>query len=212
MEPGDIVADHVGESLVGLPDESASIQNDVADGRVVEQIDIPVPGLFQLELGGEQLFVLDFQLDLVNIQFVDEFLIFLGLFNRYHKILFLGDLFRFSPDFFKICLFFQYHGVSPNASAKPSASIDQFKKTGSSRICAKRRVEGNQTILVWHVSDSKRLHIRDMGPELEALVTFSDPHKSAMNQKPFPGTVLSSEFIFYRVYRCKERPPLRWPA
>ena len=29
---------------------------------------------------------------------------------------------------------------------------------------------------------SKRRHIRDMGSELEALVTLFRPHKSAMNQ------------------------------
>ncbi len=57
------------------------------------------------------------------------------------------------------------------------------QKNGSSRICGKRRIYGNQTILVWHASASKRRHIRDMGPELEALVTFIAPHKSAMNQK-----------------------------
>ncbi len=51
---------------------------------------------------------------------------------------------------------------------------------GSSRICGKRRVYGNQTILVWHASASKRRHIPDMEPELEALVTFIAPHKSAM--------------------------------
>ena len=54
-------------------------------------------------------------------------------------------------------------------------------KTAHRRFVGKKRVEGNQTILVWHVSDSKRLHFRDMGPELEALVTFSVPHKSAMS-------------------------------
>ncbi len=54
-------------------------------------------------------------------------------------------------------------------------------KNGSLRIYGKRHVDGNQTILVWHVSASKRRHIRDMGPELEALVTFSAAHKSAMN-------------------------------
>ncbi len=42
-------------------------------------------------------------------------------------------------------------------------------------------VDGNQTILVWLDSTSKRRHIRDMGPELEALVTFAASHKSAMN-------------------------------
>ena len=52
---------------------------------------------------------------------------------------------------------------------------------GSSRICGKRCVDGNQTILVWHALASWRRHIRDLGPELEALVTFTAPHKSAMN-------------------------------
>ncbi len=47
----------------------------------------------------------------------------------------------------------------------------------------KRRVDCDQTILVWHVLAFKRRHIRDMGPELEALVTFTAPRKSAMNQK-----------------------------
>ena len=54
-------------------------------------------------------------------------------------------------------------------------------RTGSSRICGKRRIEGNQTILVWHALAYDRRHIRDMGPELEALVTFADSHKSTMN-------------------------------
>ncbi len=45
------------------------------------------------------------------------------------------------------------------------------------------RVDGNQTILVWHALASKLRHIRDMGPKLEALVTFAAPRKSAMNQK-----------------------------
>ena len=53
---------------------------------------------------------------------------------------------------------------------------------GSSRIRGKRRVEGNQTILVWHASASNGRHIRDMKPELEALVTLTAPHKSAMNR------------------------------
>ena len=43
------------------------------------------------------------------------------------------------------------------------------------------RVDSNQTILVWHALASGRRHIRDMGPELEALVTSTAPHKSAMN-------------------------------
>ena len=45
------------------------------------------------------------------------------------------------------------------------------------------RVDGNQTILVWHALASGRRHIRDMGPELEALVTIAAPRKSAMNRK-----------------------------
>ena len=56
-------------------------------------------------------------------------------------------------------------------------------KNGSSKICGKRRVDGNQTILVWPALASKRRHIRDTGPELEALVTFTTPRKSAMNLK-----------------------------
>ena len=44
-------------------------------------------------------------------------------------------------------------------------------------------VDGSQTILVWHALASRRRHIRNMGPELEALVTIAAPHKSAMNQK-----------------------------
>ncbi len=59
---------------------------------------------------------------------------------------------------------------------------------GSSRICGKRHLDGNQTILVWHALASKRPHIHDMRPELEALVTITAPHKSAMNQMNFePG-------------------------
>ena len=50
----------------------------------------------------------------------------------------------------------------------------------------RRRLQGNQTILVWHALVSKRRHIRDMGPELEALVAFSAPHKSAMNHSLLP--------------------------
>ncbi len=42
--------------------------------------------------------------------------------------------------------------------------------------------DGNQTILVWHALASKQRHMRDKGPELEALVTFAAPHKSAMNR------------------------------
>ena len=61
-------------------------------------------------------------------------------------------------------------------------SCDDEKTTGSSRICGKKRVEGNQTILVWHALATKWRHARNMGPELEALVTFTVPHKSAMNQ------------------------------
>ncbi len=51
------------------------------------------------------------------------------------------------------------------------------------------RADGNQTILVWPSLASKRWHIRDMGPELEALVTFTTSHKSAMNLffLDFPG-------------------------
>ncbi len=64
-----------------------------------------------------------------------------------------------------------------------SGFADLYIQTnGSSRICGKRRVYGNQPILVWHASTSKRRHICDMGPELEALVTFIAPHKSAINQ------------------------------
>ena len=55
----------------------------------------------------------------------------------------------------------------------------------------KRHVDANLTILVWHALVSKGRHIRDMEPELEALATFSGPHKSAMNRSfflrtPFP--------------------------
>ncbi len=62
-------------------------------------------------------------------------------------------------------------------------------KTGSWRICGKRRVDGNQTILVWNALASERRHLRDVGPELEALVTFTAPHKSAMNFKTKPDSV-----------------------
>ena len=62
-------------------------------------------------------------------------------------------------------------------------SASRVKKNfGSSRICGKRRVDGNQTILVWRTLASKRHHTRDIGPELEALVTFTAPHNSGMNQ------------------------------
>ena len=54
-------------------------------------------------------------------------------------------------------------------------------KNGSSRICGKMRVDGNQTILVWHALASGWRHIRDMGPELEALATIAAHRKSAMN-------------------------------
>ena len=66
------------------------------------------------------------------------------------------------------------------------------REKGSSRICGKRCVDGNQTILVWHALSSLRRHIRDLGPELEALVTFTAPHKSAMNREKvdLPADVL----------------------
>ncbi len=65
-----------------------------------------------------------------------------------------------------------------------------IRRIGSTPICGKRRVDGNQTILVWRALASKRRHIRDMGPELEALVTFAALHKSAMNRR------IKSAFIF----------------
>ena len=78
-----------------------------------------------------------------------------------------------------------------------------LKLLGSSRICGKRNVDGNQTILVWHAFVSKRRHIRDMGPELEALVTFFGPHKSAMNQLfRFPFFSLSSLLLGLLVGIC----------
>ena len=52
------------------------------------------------------------------------------------------------------------------------------------------RVDGNQTILVWHALSSGRRHIRDLGPELEALVTLAAPRKSAMNLKTNPASAL----------------------
>ena len=60
----------------------------------------------------------------------------------------------------------------------------------------KRHVDGNQTILVWHALVSKLRNIRDKGPELEALVTFSAPHKSAMNQ----GFYSASRMNWYRLF------------
>ena len=45
----------------------------------------------------------------------------------------------------------------------------------------KRRVDGNQTILLWHGSPSKQRHICNMRPGLEALVTFAAAHKSPTN-------------------------------
>ena len=60
---------------------------------------------------------------------------------------------------------------------------DLASKFGSLRICGKMRVDGSQTILVWHALASGRRHIRDVGPELEALVTIAASHNSAMNQK-----------------------------
>ncbi len=63
-----------------------------------------------------------------------------------------------------------------------NSGVDFF--FGSSRICGKMHLDGNQTILVWHALASKRPYIRNMGPELEALVTFVAPHKSAMNLFP----------------------------
>ena len=70
---------------------------------------------------------------------------------------------------------------------------------GSSRICGKMRVDGNQTILVWHALASGRRHVRDMGPELEALVTIAAPHKSAMSQPFFTldsPTSKNSDILF----------------
>ena len=54
--------------------------------------------------------------------------------------------------------------------------------SGASRIDGKRRTDGNQTILVWHALASRLRRIRNMGPELEAPVAFTAPHKHAMNQ------------------------------
>ena len=57
------------------------------------------------------------------------------------------------------------------------------------------RVDGNQTILVWHALASGRRHIRDMGPELEALVTITVRHKSAMDpKKKAPPPAAGAEF------------------
>ena len=56
--------------------------------------------------------------------------------------------------------------------------------SGSSRICGKTRLEGNQTILVWLGLAPRGLNIYGFGPELEALVTFTAPRKSAMNMIP----------------------------
>ncbi len=54
----------------------------------------------------------------------------------------------------------------------------------SSQICGKTRLEGNQTILVWLGLAPRGLNIYGFGPELEALVTFTAPCKSAMNMIP----------------------------
>ena len=73
-------------------------------------------------------------------------------------------------------------GWDPGGRQVPSGTAERFfADFGSSRIRGKRRVEGNQTILVWHASASNGRHIRDMRPELEALVTLTAPHKSGMN-------------------------------
>ena len=81
----------------------------------------------------------------------------------------------------------------------PSNQLDRFGFVflekcsifGSSRICEKRRVDGNQTILVWHALASEQRPLLYVGPELEALVTFTAPHKSAMNRifSPLMGDV-----------------------
>ena len=73
-------------------------------------------------------------------------------------------------------------GKSEDARIWPLKKKTNQKK-GSSMICGKRGVDGNQTIRVWHALASKPGHIHDIGPELEALVTFTAPRKSAMNQK-----------------------------
>ena len=67
------------------------------------------------------------------------------------------------------------------------------------------RVDGNQTILVWHALASGRRHIRDMGPELEALVTIAAPHKYAMNQTfkgAGPGIIEIALKYDKEAYRC----------
>ncbi len=76
------------------------------------------------------------------------------------------------------------HGLSrPAIRLLHEGEGKEPQKDGSSRICGKRRVEGNQTILVWHALVSKRWHISDVRTELEALATFTALRKSAMNRE-----------------------------
>ena len=78
---------------------------------------------------------------------------------------------------------YRFHRIPWHALRAPGRlPVALMKNVARRGFVGKRRVDGNQTILVWNALASRRRHIRDTGPELEALVTFTAPYKSAMNQ------------------------------
>ena len=85
-------------------------------------------------------------------------------------------------------------GLGENSSSRTNNLIQLFTlcsfrgmmmKKGSSRNCVKRCQDGNQSIPVWLDLLTMLRHTRDMGPELEALVTFTAPRKSTVNLKKY---------------------------
>ncbi len=60
---------------VGLADDAVRVQRYVAHGSKIVEIEVVVAGAGQLQLGRAKLFVLEFQFDLVDFEFVDRRLI-----------------------------------------------------------------------------------------------------------------------------------------
>ncbi len=92
----------------------------------------------------------------------------------------------------------QTPALQPTHSTLPNQAPRQLARNKTRRNCSSKTKnifiapDGNQTILVWHALAPEQWHIRNTGPELEALASCSAPRKTEMNPKFIDITPRSS--------------------
>ena len=104
-----VAVHHSAERFVGLVNQSDIVQRQIADRRLVKQDGELIAGLLQLRHQAAQFFVLQFQFDLVDLQFVNQLADLLDGEIRYFRLLFRNAGFGFFPKLLHALLFVLRH-------------------------------------------------------------------------------------------------------